>query len=170
MDASSLALIGTGLTLIVTIGGWIVTYRLQRRILERQVLAERDRDVRQLIIPARLDELRNLRRWFQEGLKYQSLGKAVYSRQDRWKQYDEWSSQGKAEVLFAAVVENKAFYDAIEQTDSLAYLAQTFFSSVSTLVIDGGYIYEGDLCERALARIDALEEQIAQSDVAQVDA
>jgi hypothetical protein len=165
VDASWLALIVTGLTLIVTIVGWIVTYRLQRQILERQLLAERERDVRQLIIPARLDELRNLRRWFQEGMKYQTHGKAVFSQQDKYREYSEWSSRGKAEVLFAAIVEGKAFYDAIKQIDSLANLTQTFLTGVNDFVIKGGFMFEGDLCERALARIDALEKEIAQSDV-----
>ena len=54
-------------TLVVTIIGWVVTYRFQRKILEKQIEAERLRDVRALIVPRRIQSLGNLKQWLQQG-------------------------------------------------------------------------------------------------------
>jgi hypothetical protein len=54
------------LTLLITILGWSVTALYQRRILERQIKAERELVARQLFVPGRVKQLEEFRAWLQE--------------------------------------------------------------------------------------------------------
>jgi hypothetical protein len=61
--------IGILFSLILTILGWSVTAYYQRKILERQITAEREKEIRQVLIPRKLQELDTLKKWLEEGYK-----------------------------------------------------------------------------------------------------
>lgn len=84
--------IGILLSLLVTIIGWSVTALYQKRILERQIIADKEKEVRQLIIPARVQQLQEIKNWLQTGLGIVSQ-KLSGLYQDAAKQYANWKSQ-----------------------------------------------------------------------------
>jgi hypothetical protein len=70
-----LSLVLTLLSLVLTIVGWSVTAYYQRRILERQIAAEKEKEVRQLIIPHKIQQLEQIKNWVEEGYKLWHLWK-----------------------------------------------------------------------------------------------
>lgn len=54
-------------TLIVTAVGWFITYRFQKKILEKQIEAEQRRDFKLFTVPRRIKNLENLMHWIQRG-------------------------------------------------------------------------------------------------------
>jgi len=59
----------SSLSLLITIIGWSVTARYQKEILERQIAAEREKDIRQIIIPRKIQQLETIKNWVENGYK-----------------------------------------------------------------------------------------------------
>jgi hypothetical protein len=56
-------------SLFITILGWSITARYQKQILERQIAAEREKDIRQIIIPRKIQQLETIKNWVENGYK-----------------------------------------------------------------------------------------------------
>lgn len=68
-QATSIAALAALISAAVTIVGWFLTARAQRQLLARQMEAERERERQRLFIPQRVQQLRELKSWFEEGLR-----------------------------------------------------------------------------------------------------
>lgn len=165
MDGSTVALITTGLTLLVTITGWVFTWRLQNQILERQIRVERNRDSRQMILPGRIEELKELKAWFDVGLKLWLIhnGKNNSASKTEKQSYAEWAGEIIPKFLLAARLEGKPF--GKKGTKTLNGLVQLFSECVMQDWEDGssdGSPNAGILAHEAFKQIDILEERISR--------
>ena len=70
------------LTLLVTIVGWAVTAFYQRRLLERQISADKDAAKRELLIPRYIQDLSTIRSWLEEGYRLWRLREHIPFRDD----------------------------------------------------------------------------------------
>lgn len=73
--------VGILLSLLITILGWSVTAYYQRRILERQIAAEREKEIRQAIIPRKIQLLEQIKSWVEEGYKLWHLWRGRSSQE-----------------------------------------------------------------------------------------
>jgi hypothetical protein len=62
-----LTLFFTAISLILTIIGWKKTYDYQRKILERQIDAEKEKELRQLIVSRKIEQIRQITDWVTSG-------------------------------------------------------------------------------------------------------
>lgn len=65
--------IGVLLSLLVSILGWSVTAYYQKKLLERQIQAEEDREVRKYIISRKVQQLEEIKEWLEEGYRLWSV-------------------------------------------------------------------------------------------------
>ncbi len=157
-----LGCLGTGATLVITIAGWLVTAYFQKNILDRQIEAEKTRDTRHLVVPERLDRLRKLRAWFEEGSRFIAIGNNVLKLEGERIKYREWLVQGFGQQTFAANIEGKSVADTNDESDDLAQMVDVFGDLVDECVHKGGVGNKVSVYDRALKRIDLLEQQIAE--------
>lgn len=85
-------------SLLVTICGWVYTALSQRKLLEMQNKAERERDSWQLIHPPRIQELREMKGWVENGSRLFALVGMGNAEQ---KQLDDWVSEGSKFLILA---------------------------------------------------------------------
>jgi len=69
MSIESLTLLGVIITFLVTIVGWIITYRTQVSILKLQSEHQFNKEQRQVLITDHLDLIKDLGTWFEDGRK-----------------------------------------------------------------------------------------------------
>ncbi len=105
----SIEQIGIFITLIITIAGWLVTGYYQRQILDRQIKYEREKEARQLIIPDRIQQIKNLRDWIEEGLeivmfRLSQHGYPQYSSSGFEQKFKEWNSKSGKYVAIASMM------------------------------------------------------------------
>lgn len=92
--AAIIAAVVSILPLIVTIIGWWATYNSQKQLLERQIKADKHRDVWQQVNVPRIQELRELKSWLEEGMRV---------RDSQWIGKEEAEWQQKAHRLIGLV-------------------------------------------------------------------
>jgi hypothetical protein len=157
MDALTVSV----LTLVATIIGWFITWHRQGQILERQIKAEKERDARQILVPTRLDRLRELRAWFHQGIKLLT-SKVSGIPTSESEGVNEWLLDSFELMVFAASIEGMSPAEAIEQEDTLAKMVETFLNEAKRSMDRRELTARIDVYEKAIARIDALEEKIAK--------
>jgi hypothetical protein len=69
MSIEKIGILLSLLSLLITILGWSITARYQKQILERQIAAEREKDIRQIIIPRKIQQLETIKDWVENGYK-----------------------------------------------------------------------------------------------------
>ena len=103
MSTETWTLIIALITLLVTLGGWIYTGIKQKQLLERQISAERERDSWQQLAPARIQELREMKRWLEDGLKFLSLKPG---EKTETLHVEKWLSQSRKFLIMAKRVDS----------------------------------------------------------------
>ncbi len=98
-------------TLIVTSIGWLVTALIQKKILDRQLKADLEKEIRQVTVPRKLKDLDEINEWLQEGGNLRSsmalnLGKGtnggiiVNVNDDLLNRFKEWEIQCMTKIIF----------------------------------------------------------------------
>jgi hypothetical protein len=95
----------------VTSIGWLVTALIQKKILDRQLKADLEKEIRQVTVPRRIKSLDEINEWFQEGTNLRSemvlnLGKdtnggiIVNLNDDILNRFEKWEIKCMNEIIF----------------------------------------------------------------------
>lgn len=109
------------LTLLITILGWSVTALYQRRILERQIKAERELAALQLFLPSRVKQLEDFRVWLQESANVFSPASSGDFRGTE-AAISEWRKQFARFGILATTLDSDF---PLAQTNELQYTFET---------------------------------------------
>jgi hypothetical protein len=93
------------LSLLATIIGWFLSYRYQKRILERQIQAENERKNHDIVFTQRIEQLNEIKLWLQNGERLWRMRKIQKGKESELtKNFVEWkSSLGKIRTLVAII-------------------------------------------------------------------
>jgi hypothetical protein len=69
MTIETITLIGVILTFLVTVIGWVITYRSQKHLIRLQEQFTLDRESRQYTLPDKMEFPNRVTEWFNQGLK-----------------------------------------------------------------------------------------------------
>ncbi len=123
--------LGILLTLLLTTVGWMVTAYYQRKILERQLESERQKEARLLVVPVKIQRLNEMRSWVDAALELipLKLNNLVY------KHYNTKSEMPPSENLgnkFKDWVSSSGKYTALITQLEIEYEPKT--RGLSTLI------------------------------------
>jgi len=92
------------MSLIITIIGWTITYRNQKKLLDIQLIAERQKTILQFSIPHKLEQLKRIKQW--RAMAHSLLLQANSIRkeggdpeQELSTEYRTWLTQGYADII-----------------------------------------------------------------------
>lgn len=147
-DAEKWTIFVSLVTLLFTVCGWLYTASAQKRLLEMQLEANKERDARQLYIPQRVERLRELRDWFEEGMALLNMRKqsiaGIEARYHLWQskytkletQFLETDLAQKISIFYAFVY--ASLDEAVEPLDNgdVRYLnhATKTFAAASQMI------------------------------------
>jgi hypothetical protein len=132
-QAVSIAALAAVASLIVTIVGWLLTARAQRQLLARQIEAERERERQRLFLPQRVQQLRDLKSWFEEGLRLLRL--IEVKDKDAVQRRSKWVAQYSTFYRFAMRLDSAlAANSHAGQQASLAGMVYAYYVIVSDIL------------------------------------
>ena len=102
------------LSLIATILGWSITYTYQKKLLNVQISAERQKTIMQFSIPYKLEQIKRIKEWKAEGISlYMRLG----SIPDKDAVRDEMKSKVRiwGDKVFSELIQIARLLDPIEE-------------------------------------------------------
>lgn len=126
------------LSLLVTIIGWFYTAYHQRRILERQIVAEKDKERNKIYISQTLSEISMLRKWFNEGYALVPSGEKPLrdsEKEEIKRRYKKWIANEEVDDI-AKSLDRKAKKENLrEENDTLIDYVWGFSRSVQDQLV-----------------------------------
>jgi hypothetical protein len=138
---------GILLSLLLTIVGWGITAYYRRRILDRQIAAEREKEARQLIIPRKMEQLDAIKEWLEAGYRLWRLRESLpydadniskkeleNRRQEIDKQIHEWGAHYWSMVALAGVLDPRdAESEQPEGRKDLGFMLSGIYHNMPTV-------------------------------------